>query len=51
MTYIARSWAGKNAINSFLRKLLAGKKSVISQTCMPMTMVLRTSIEHIGISI
>ncbi len=25
--YIARSWAGKNAINSFLRKLLAGKKS------------------------
>ncbi len=27
MTYIARSWDGKNAINSFLRKLLAGKKS------------------------
>ncbi len=27
MTYIARSWAGKNAINSFLRKLLAEKKS------------------------
>ncbi len=27
MTYIARNWAGKNAINSFLRKLLAGKKS------------------------